>query len=162
VQVYTYSKTVNISKLNNEIKSSTISTKLNSITAYELLCEITFEDCLCTEDHGTLNDIVQNHTTAEGLTLYKNLITSAMKFGHYLLIEFAAENVSMGITQANKSKAVLDYLLHVKEALDTGSLYVAISEIDTLVSGGIPIDLDPFVTEARMLAFKQKIVDYLT
>lgn len=93
--------------------------------------------------------------------LYKAKIAEAMKFGHDLVIEFAAENILLGITQAGKTKAVADYLEDILRYVQSGSLYEVLHEIDRLMHEGLPAELAPFVTEARLLAFKNKILAYL-
>jgi hypothetical protein len=77
------------------------------------------------------------------------------------MVEFASENVMMGITQAGKTKEVANYLTDVARHIQTGSLYEVINEIDRLKIEGLPQDLSPFITETRLDRFKQKILDYL-
>jgi hypothetical protein len=67
----------------------------------------------------------------------------------------------MGITQAGKTRSVADYLKNVMFYGQSGSLYEVLAEINTFESEGYPSDLSPFVTQARMELFKQKIEDYL-
>lgn len=90
------------------------------------------------------------------------VISKAMDFGKQLMVEFSAQNVLMGITQAGKTKEVLTFLADIKNAMDTGSLYTAIDEIDELISNGLPVELQPFITEQRLLDFKNKILSYLS
>lgn len=92
----------------------------------------------------------------------KSVIEGAMRFGNQMIIEYASENVLMGITQAGKTKAVADYLSDVVRYMQTGSLYEVIHEIDRLKSEGIPSNLSPFVTDERLEQFKQKVVNYLS
>ena len=91
----------------------------------------------------------------------KDKVRAAMNYGQKLMIDFAGENVGMGITQAGKTKTVSDYLIDVTRYLQTGSLYEVMNEIDALILAGIPGDLSPFVTEARMNDFKAKIISFL-
>lgn len=101
-------------------------------------------------------------TQEEAYENVKAIIEGAMRFGQDMMVEYASENVLMGITQAGKTKAVADYLANVIRYMQTGSLYEVIHEIERLKADGIPSDLNPFVTTPRLDAFKQKIVDYLT
>lgn len=89
-------------------------------------------------------------------------IIEAINFGYNNTVAFATENVIMGITQAGKTKLVADYLIDVFRYCQTGSLYEVINEIDRLVLQGIPLELDPFVTQTRLEKFKQDIQDYLS
>lgn len=94
--------------------------------------------------------------------LVKQSIEGAIKFGQAMLVDFATENVLLGITQLGKTKEVSDYLADVTRYIQTGSLYEVINEIDRLIAAGLPVELEPFITESRLLLFKQKIVDYLS
>lgn len=88
-------------------------------------------------------------------------IKKALEFGQQLLIEFAAQNVIMGITQQGKTKEVADYLEAVVRYLSTGSLYEVINEINRLQSLEIPPHLAPFITNQRLEEFKGKILSFL-
>jgi len=125
-------------------------------------CSNIISVCYSTEPTQDLKNaiqtIVDNHTS---LLIYKTIISNAMNFGATLKIEFAAENIAMGITQAGKTKAVADYLAKVIVYLDTGSLYEVINEVNSLISEGIPSELSPFVTESRLNTFKAKVQTYL-
>lgn len=90
------------------------------------------------------------------------IVKDGINFGNDLIIAFAAENVSMGITQAGKTKAVADYLVDVTRYAQTGALYEVINEVDRLSTAGLPPELAPFITQTRLDAFKQKILDYLS
>lgn len=91
----------------------------------------------------------------------KNIVAGAMHFGNELMVEFAAENVMMGITQTGKTKAVADYLADATRYLISGSLYEVVNEVDRLLAEGIPQELAPYVTVERMTGFKQKILGFL-
>jgi len=93
---------------------------------------------------------------------YKAIIRSAIEFFNEIMTEFAGENISLGITQAGKTKDVADYLADVLRYGQTGSLYEVMSECDRLISEGIPAGLSPFVTETRLTTFKGLIQDYLS
>ncbi len=162
MQQYFYQKVINAAKLNRELCASSISQKAVKIMASDTDVNIFFDNSLTAEEVLELDSIVQAHTTDDSIVYTQNLVQSAMEFGRSLMIDFAAENVRMGITQAGKTKAVLNYMISVKEAIDTGSLYTAMDEVDALILATVPQDLDPFITEARLLAFKQKILDWLS
>lgn len=90
-----------------------------------------------------------------------SIINSAITFGSQLVISFAAENMLLGITQANKTKDVADYLANVLRYIQSGSLYEVINEINRLEAEGLPSELSPFITTPRLLLFKNKVEAYL-
>lgn len=90
-----------------------------------------------------------------------NIITSAIAFGNQIVINFAAENVLLGITQADKTKDVADYLANVLRYIQSGSLYEVINEISRLEAEGLPPELSPFITGPRLLSFKNNVEAYL-
>lgn len=91
----------------------------------------------------------------------QQVIINSINFGNQTIIDFATENVLMGITQVNKTKEVSDYLSDMTRYIQTGSLYEVINEINRLILAGIPVELSPFVTENRLNEFKQKIQEFL-
>jgi hypothetical protein len=93
-------------------------------------------------------------STDEQLTFVKTIIDEAIKFGNELIIEFAAENVVLGITQAGMTTAVRSAAAQVINALQTGSLYDAIQECRAIPSESKD---SIFVTDARLLQFINKI-----
>ena len=100
-------------------------------------------------------------TSFEQLELVKTAVFNAIVFGQKLIVQFSAENVMLGITQAGKTKDVSVYLSELQILLNSGSLYAAIDEIDLLVAQGIPVELDPFITEIRLLEYKEVLQEYL-
>lgn len=88
----------------------------------------------------------------------QGVITDAIEFGDRLLVEFAAENVILGINQAGKTSEVLGKLSSVNDAISTGSLYEAVSRIKAVPVG----DYDStFITIGRLVLFVNKIEAYL-
>lgn len=92
---------------------------------------------------------------------YENIVTNAIEFFQEIMVTYAAENITMGITVYNKTKEVADYLATVMRYGQSGSLYEVIHEIDNLKTEGIPVELSPFVTDARLDVFKAKITTYI-
>lgn len=65
---------------------------------------------------------------------YQALVSEAMAFGNQLMIQYAAQNVSEGITQAGMTENVMNYMTNLTLSLTTGSLYVAISQIESMIA----------------------------
>jgi len=99
---------------------------------------------------------------ADPLSPYKDLINEAISYFKTIQVEFAAENITLGITQSGKTKEVSDYLKNVLRYGQTGSLYEVIGEIDLLVQGPPPNDLSPFVTVDRLQSFKAKVLQFFS
>lgn len=96
--------------------------------------------------------------TSDPMAVYQNIIKNAMVFGQALVVQFAAENVSMGITQDNMTTIVRNNLSGVTGALSTGSLYDAIAEIKAIPDTSKDAK---YITNDRLLAFCNKIETYL-
>jgi hypothetical protein len=89
---------------------------------------------------------------------FEGIVKKAENFGSDLIRKFAAENVSMGITQAGKTADVRKALGQVIICLQTGSLYDAMAEIRLIPTE----DKDAtFLTDARLLIVINLIEDYL-
>jgi len=86
------------------------------------------------------------------------IVKAAIEFGNSLLVEFSTENILLGITQDGMTKTVRQAMTEIILALQTGSLYDAIDEIDL-----IPAESKDgkYITDARLQEYKQKIQDYL-
>lgn len=85
-------------------------------------------------------------------------VAAAIVFGNKLMTEFAAENVILGITQDGKTGEVLDKMASVMVALQSGSLYEAITRAKAID----PADYDAkYVTHDRLYAFINKLEAYL-
>jgi hypothetical protein len=103
-----------------------------------------------------LSDANQNSMRIAGIMA--GVLTPAIAKGQELILTFAAENISLGITQANMTTQVRTVTSDVVSALSTGSLYDAI-----LATKAIPIESydKTFVTAERLLSFVNKIEEYL-
>jgi hypothetical protein len=95
---------------------------------------------------------------AEAAAQLRSIVTNAMAFGSKLMGDFIVENVQMGITQDQKSEAVLDAMAPVEAALRTGTLYVALERLKA-----IPEELkdDKYITDERLLVFVNRLEEYL-
>ena len=147
--------------LHNAIAASAIVPEVKRVDLTGDVITIEFDDDLSPGEIATLDGILAAHI-GDPVHVYASVVQNAIQFFHDAMVVYAAENITMGITQAGKTKDVSDYLVPVMTYGQTGSLYEVINEIDALIAGTVPGDLSPFVTEARLLAFKQKMVDYLT
>lgn len=127
--------------------------------------ELVFNNDYSPEDESTVNNYWNNLTEADfelsNTDVIISNISNAISFGHELMLKFSAETVLMGILQAGKAKQVGDYLTNLERYLRTGSLYVAIIELQTLIASPPPDALAPFITIDRLTSYKIQIETYL-
>lgn len=85
--------------------------------------------------------------------------SEAQEFGIELSNSFINENIALGITQLGLTNKVRKALREIKDAIETGSVYDAITEIRALH----PInDFDPYIiTPERVLSFRNQIEIWL-
>lgn len=158
--MYTYIKTIKPDRLHLEIENAEIP-YFQYVETVDNTVNLYFSQELSNEDKSNLDSIVDSHilsTTSESVDI---IINNAVDFGLNTISQFRKENVLMGITQAGKTGAVTDYLHKLIHYTITGSLYQAVSEIDRLLLEGLPEELEPFITEVRLLDYKNKINTYL-
>jgi len=109
-----------------------------------------------------LEEYARNHA----LTLPQiidNALNNAETFGKILVQQFKNENVQMGISVYNKTYDVLKYLHFATHCMESGSLKAALDEIDRLIAEDTEQKTNclPFVSNERMLIYRNKIADYL-
>jgi hypothetical protein len=104
-------------------------------------------------------EVVEKELTEEQiLQKNKQTISSAISFGMQLMIDFGAENMSMGITQDGMTSTVRRNMADIMLALQTGSLYDAIDEIKSLPQ---EYKDDKYITNQRLLDYLNRIERYL-
>ena len=117
---------------------------------------------LSAEDYDSyvesLSDDLAAYEVAKVQLSVEDVVTSATKFGQGLIVSFAAENVLLGITQAGMTTQVRTVTADAVDALSTGSLRDAITAARAIPETSYD---STFVTAARLLAFINKIEDYL-
>lgn len=122
-------------------------------TEQETFAELAAEPT--SEQLELLSAAVSDQLSAE---FYRSIVTNAAAFGAQLIASFAADNVRLGITQAGMTTTVRLATADVTSALQTGSLYDAISAAKAIPSASYD---STFITASRILAFVNKIEDYL-
>jgi len=94
---------------------------------------------------------------------YTNIVLAAMTFGQQLMVQFAVQNILAGITQAGQSANLLAYTANLSQAITTGSLYVAIAQIEAMIAdtSSAKTNLSPFITNAVLYIYLNQIQAYL-
>ena len=79
------------------------------------------------------------------------------------MLQYAANNVLLGITQAGQTQAVANYLQQTLLYLQSGSLYAAIAQINIYIAdtSSTKAALSPYVTNAVLTSFKNQIQAWL-
>lgn len=158
---YTFNKEVNIEKLTNEIKSDpTIGSYIlgcSEVAANTVVVHST--QGLSSSEENILTGIIDSHTIAlSQAEQVRQIVANAISFGESLIFEFTIENVLLGITQLGLTSHVRQVTKDIITALQTGSLYDAISLVRVLDSN----DFDSTIlTPERLLFFRNKIETYL-
>lgn len=97
------------------------------------------------------------------LEIYTGLVQAAINFGNTIIVQFATQNVMSGITQAGKTLPLLGYCSNLYLYLSSGSLYVAISELQRMIddTSDDKAELAPFITNSILYSYMNKIQSYL-
>lgn len=90
-------------------------------------------------------------------------IQAAIIFGQQIMVQYSAQNVAAGITQAGQTEAVASYLSQMITYLNTGSLYAAITQINVYIAdtSSTKQGLSPFVTNDILYTYLNLIQAYL-
>lgn len=153
----TLNNSVDEQQLNSEISERLTIVNL-VISDVNIIC--VFEDDLSSEDVSFLDGVISSHA-GNGLEVYERLVSDSIDFFNKLMINCAAQNVLDGITQAGKTKVVADYFADVMRYGQSGSLFEVINEINSKLSEGVPSELNPFVTEEKLINLRSKTLEFL-
>jgi len=151
---YLYTKVNAPEKLIKELYASSVGSLLKNIVIQGALVEIETENPLAAADEATLLSVIQAHSSEipDMEILVKNKIYRCMDFGKEVIAEFAAQNVVLGVSDAQMKQISIDFA-EIQNLLLSGSLRIAKQEIDTLQS--------TLVTEGRRAYFSNKIAKFL-
>ena len=146
---YSYSGNINTAKLFTELSEFPIIT----VTTEDQTVFVHMERELSLEEKESMDTIVQNHNPID-INFIKRRVESAMQFGRDLMAEYGASNVILGLTN-EQIKHVISITKDLQLALNAGSLYVALDEIELIEVDGI------ILTNEIKTEFRNKIQDYL-
>lgn len=154
---YSYIKTVNSLRLQEEVIAAGLST-IQYIDTSGSNVNLVFSSELTSEQISTLTTVVGAHQVLIPKEYIRSVREAAMEFGAELMNVFIEENIEAGITSANMTNITRKRLKEVKDALITGSLKDAIYELRQ-----IPLeDKDGiYINDVRILAVINKIEAYL-
>lgn len=88
----------------------------------------------------------------------KAQVAAAIEFGRRMIEDFATENVMMGITADNKTEEVLDIATPMMNALQSGSLTVAIKRAKAIPEQDYDVK---YITAARLLSYVNKMEAFM-
>lgn len=176
--IFIFTKVVtNMSKLDREIKlNATFGSLYSHINLKGDQVEIHFTANLNQTQIDALSAFIaafSNVSVYDTLNAY--LRSDIDPFVTDLLVRIRAENIELGITQANKTLEVLGFFeehvtlpgktrsVTLQGSLMTGSLTVTIELLTYLISNpALYADLNPFVTATRLTEWKNKIIAKLS
>lgn len=150
---YVYIKSINPLKLSDELATAGFINATISVDGFDRVT-VNLPITLTTAEQASLDTIIRNHSPLDVRAIVKARILAAAAFGQDLIAEYATDNVLAGYT-IPQIKVIIDKTAKVQAALRTGSLYVAIDELDA-----IEPDQD-LVTVEKITQFRNKIQDYL-
>ena len=138
--------------VNDPISGSTFTVAVNTGTAQSKVYQ--------TINSMPVNAPVVTLTTTQ---IYTGVVLAAMTFGQQLMVQFAVQNILAGITQAGQSANLLAYTANLSQAITTGSLYVAIAQIEAMIAdtSSAKTNLSPFITNAVLYIYLNQIQAYL-
>jgi hypothetical protein len=150
--IYTYTKLANLDKLKVEIVAALIpldylSNEGDALSVFTTLA-------LTEAEVVTLDSAVSAHTTLDMPTIVKNKILAAMDFGRSVMAEYGSSNVLAGLT-LEQIQYVMAATAKVQAALNGGSLYVALAEIELVTTDEV------IITVEKITIFRNKLQDYL-
>ena len=157
---YTYQlRVINIEKLDQEIKTVL---PVSGLSVSDSII-VHSDTPLSNEQLTILSNLINNHNPNPNMQeIIRVRIKESINFANEMLVNFATENVLLGITQAGKTKEVADYLTDLLRYGQSGSLYEVVNELDRLIALGDPQGLAPFITVVRLEALKQQTLDFLS
>lgn len=151
---YNYTKSIKSDLLQKEI----IAAGLTDVVYIETVgndVKIFFNNLLNEDQEILLSNIVSAHSSVPPMIEYiKNRILAAMEFGKNIMAEYGASNVIRGLT-IEQVQDVMVRTERLQKALITGSLYVAIDEINAIETD------EEIITPDRVTEFRNKIETYL-
>jgi len=102
-----------------------------------------------------LNAVVAAHIATSTLQdQIANRILAARDFGVRLIAQYGAQNIMAGYS-VQEIQAIMERTGRLQAALNTGSLYVAINELNAVETD------DVYITPAKIKYFRNLIEDYL-
>jgi hypothetical protein len=151
---YSYNKEYNLEKLNLEIAAAGIpmmSMDLISNTHFVVNTAVQ----LSNNQQAVLNQVVASHVPISTLLdTVANRILAARSFGTRVIARYGAANVLAGYS-IEQIQEITIKTAKVQAALNTGSLYVAITEINNIQPDGV------LITTEKLKAVRNEIEDYL-
>lgn len=166
----------NIDKFLQEVDSG-LKTKISGFKHENGWVHVYVNSELTTSEYTSLQDSITEH---DGQPVMHSLITAHLNrdvqpFIKKLMDDEAATNIELGITQLGKTVDVLGLIVErhtlpgkskaisLKDTLDTGSLYASLEVLQYIRDNtSIYTGLTPFITDARLLAMKNKIETFLS
>lgn len=151
---YSFDKTYNLDKLTKEIDAAHIPMiSMDLISSSNFIVNTAVQ--LSNAQQLALNQVVASHVSASNIVdVVAGKIMEARTFGIKIIMNYGAQNILAGYP-VSIIQEIMIRTAKVQGALNTGSLYVAINEINAIVPD------DSIITVAKLAAVRNQIEDYL-
>lgn len=151
---YSYTKQYNLDKLNSEIAAAGIPMiSMDLISSNEFI--VNTANQLTNSQIAILDGVIAAHTVTTNMQeIVAAKIAAARNFGLKLITQYGAQNVLSGYS-IEQIQDIMTRTAKVQAALNTGSLYVAIQELNAVQTDA------SIITEAKIKQFRNQIEDYL-
>ena len=178
MNILSFTKTIqNFTKLDRDLRSNVNYGSLyNFLTIKGDDLEIHFKQNL---NQSQIDAVSAYMATYSDISIFDNLVNYLGKnidpFVDLLMRDMRAENIEMGITQANKTTEVLGFFearvllpnrtreVSLKGSIDTSSLTSTIEILSYYIANpNLYSDLSPFITADRLTVWKNKIITHLS
>lgn len=152
--VYSYVKTNNPEKLIKEINASAMSSLILKITIQGTYVDVETTSDLDQGQQSSLLAVIQNHNPdiPDVELIVKKKIYQCMDFGRDIIAEFGAQNVAMGMSDAQMTQLAEEFS-SIQNLLLSGSLRLAKLQIEANTS--------VLVSSERKAYFASKIGTFL-
>jgi hypothetical protein len=151
---YPFTKQYTLEKLNLELEAAGV-----PMISMDLISDTQFivntANQLTNEQQLTLNAVVSSHIPTSTIQdVVADKIAAARSFGLKLIAQYGAQNVLSGYSIV-QIQDIMNRTAKVQAALNTGSLYVAIAELNAVETD------DTIITTDKIKSFRNLIQDYL-
>lgn len=151
---FTYIKNINRDLLVKELTAAGVNNLISSIEVRGNILNIKTSRNLSILEEAKIYDVLLKHSPPS--ILEQNMqarVTAAMQFGQKFMIEFATENIMLGLTVEQIAEMLIKYG-HIQSMMLSGSLYTALAAVQA-------VEPDNLITQERKDRCIKKLKTFL-